>query len=38
MLKSLKRAREDSGFTLVTVMVSMMILGMFVVTAWAAVN
>ncbi|WP_027008253.1 pilus assembly PilX family protein [Conexibacter woesei] len=38
MLKSLKRAREDSGFTLVTVMVSMMILGMFVVAAWAAVN
>lgn len=38
MLKSLKRAREDSGFTLVTVMVSMMLLGLFVVSAWAAVN
>lgn len=38
MLKSLKRSREDSGFTLVTVMVSMMILGLFVVTAWAAAN
>jgi Tfp pilus assembly protein PilX len=38
VLKPFKRAREDSGFTLITVMVAMMLLGLFVVTAWAAAN
>jgi Tfp pilus assembly protein PilX len=38
VLKSLKRARDDSGFTLVTVMISMTILTLFVVSAWGAVN
>ena len=38
MIKRCKRAADEQGFTMVSVMLSMMILGLFTVGAWATAN
>jgi hypothetical protein len=38
MIKRSKRTADEHGFTMVSVMLSMMILGLFTVGAWAAAN